>query len=309
MPASSVAVQGQLCQPASDATTSVVVGPPWSDGVVRDLLFERSRRDSRTRDLERFVGVTPVRLTVAEAAGRLSFSWESESTVFDESTFFRDMGAVEMIAVLDSLPPPSLRYSVSGERGVEIENIEDLRAWPAKFLRSFASASSESERLEQVEQVEQMYAAMPSEVIAERFADLPGLLHYLDGSEFRPGEVREVPDLVPNLLGGEPIPATTRHEVLDLIDDDGCVAIKVRTVPDTEAFTAVVLETLRQRLPGSLTEEDLRAELGRLEIELTTIAQFDVGSGFVRRVTSTQRIGSGSHIRIDTTVITDMTAG
>ncbi len=294
-----------LCTPAPAATTSVLPRPPWAEGVERDLELEFGRQDLLS-DPAAGLSLTPARLTVEGGENsEWSFEWEAESTV-TEALPLPPESLRQQEPLLAEIPLQRVRYRLGEYRQwLGIDNPDEIRQSALTGLDFVAEAMPAEQQL--IEQSRQLFAGMNDEQLSVAFAGDPIVFHTLEGAELEVDGVIEFEDLLPNALGGEPIPSITTVRVAELIDDDGCVAIEMRMVPDPEQLIAIVVDTARATFGSELTEAELEAFAESLEVESVIGGQYDHGSGFFRRVASIQRVAIGFEERIDTRIITDVT--
>ncbi len=294
-----------FCAAAPESTDSVVALPPWSDGVERAIELQIGREDSR-QQISTGLSRTPVQLTTEESAdGGWSFLWAAEPTLVDDLAIPPQL-LDQAAPLLAEVPQQLIRYRLSENRTwLGVDNPEEIRQAALDTVDILGNILPTE--VPALEQTRQLFATMPDENLGQIFSEEPQLLHSLEGLELAVDEVLEFRDLLPNALGGEPFPATTTIEVVDLIDGDGCVAIRMRVVPDSEDFVPILMETLRQSFPATTTEEELGTALNSFEIENLIVGQYDYGSGFFRRITATQRFSDGTQERVDTKIITDVT--
>ncbi|MEZ5246912.1 MAG: hypothetical protein R2707_17590 [Acidimicrobiales bacterium] len=294
-----------LCTAAPRSTTTLIPSPPWSDGVARTLELRIGREDSR-RELPDGLSRTPVQLTVEDDDGDgWTFLWAAEPTLLDDLGIPAEL-LDEAAPLLAEVPPQRIRYRIGGERAwLGVTNPDEVRQAALDTIDILGEIIPAEDLA--LEQTRQLFAGMPDEALTQIFAEEPQVLHSLEGIELAVDEVLEFRDLLPNTLGGEPFPATTTIEILDLVDDDGCVAIQVRVVPDAEAFIPILMESLRQAFPATATDTEIEDAAESFEIENLILGQYDYASGYFRSVTATQRISDGTSERVDTKIISDVT--
>ncbi len=293
-----------LCEPAPEATASVIAEPPWAPGVERDIEIQVGRENT-SREVPTGLSRTPVQLTVEDSIdGGWSFLWATEPTLLD------DLDAPEAVLeqadrLLDEAPRQLIRYRLSNDRvWLGVDNPDELResVVAATSLLTELVGNDRASR-----EAFEVLTRLPDENLEQLFAQEPQLLHFLEGFEVSVGEVVEFRDFIPNALGGEPFPATTTIKIADLVDSDGCVAIEVRTITDPEAFVDIMMQTLKETFPAATTDDELESAATSFAVENLNVGQYDYESGFFRRVTSTQRISDGQEERIDTRIVLDVT--
>ena len=292
------------CTAAPQSTTTLDLSPPWSEGVVRTLEL-RIGREGSSRPPPAGLSLTPVQLTVEDGDGDgWTFLWAAEPTLpgnLEIPAHLLD----ETAQFLARVPPQRIRYRIGEERAwMGATNPDEIRQ---VVLNTMEILGEDPEMEGGLEQALHFYANMPDENLTEMFTQEPKLLHSLEGIELAVDEVLEFSDMLPNTLGGEPFPATTTIEILDLVDEDDCVAIQMRVVPDSEVVASILTETLRQAFPATATDAQVEAAVQSFEIENLIIGQYDYASGYFRKVTVTQRISDGTTEQVRIKIISDVT--
>ncbi len=297
-----------LCTAAPESTTFVVTLPPWSDGAQRTLEVQSGRQDTSGGFPPDLI-LTPVHLTVeASADDGWRFLWDAGPTLLDDLRT-PQLALDQLTPLLAEVPRERIRYRLSEDRvWLEVDNPDEIRQAALDTLDLISPWLSTMDpatfSTDSVAQARELFATMPDEDLAQLFSQRPQLLHELEGIEIAVDAAYKFSGLLPNPFGGGPFPATTTIEVVDLIDEDSCVAIEMSVVPDPEDFARIAAETLRQTLA---TEEELRATTDAFELETLVVGQYDHGSGFFRRLTATERVSFESEEIIETTIITDVT--
>jgi hypothetical protein len=293
-----------LCKPAPESTTSVLAEPPWALGVERDIEIQIGRSNT-SREVPTGLSRTPVKLTVEDNIDDgWSFLWAAEPTLLD------DLDAPEAVLeqgerLLAEAPQQLIRYRLSNERAwLGVDNPDELRESLVATKDLLTELTGNDRTLQEAFNV---LTRLPDENLEMLFAREPQLLHFLEGIEVSVDEVVEFRDFIPNALGGAPFPATTTIKIVDLVDNDGCVAIEVRTIPDPEGFVDIMIETLQQTFPAGTTDDELESAATSFDVENRYVGQYDYESGFFQSVTRTQRISDGQEERIDTRIVRDVT--
>lgn len=287
------------CSPLPDSTTTVSMLPPWGDGVTRSLELQIGREDSR-QPTSAGLSLTPVQVrSTAIDDDVTELTWEAEASVLDGLGLSADD-----LDALGEIPPQRFEYRLGSDRlWLGADNTEEIRATALTTIDLLADSFDE----QTLQQVRALYESMPDENLAQLFTEEPRLFHSLEGIALTIGTAAEAPELLPNALGGDPFPAITTVEIVDLVDGDGCVSIELRTVLDRDETDRILADTLEARFPDS-SAADLESIMVGFEIENLVVAQYDAGSGFFRTVTGTQRTSDGSTERVDTKIITDVTS-
>lgn len=295
-----------LCEPAPAGTTTVLPLPPWTEGVQRELELQIGRSNTVSPTPEGF-SRTPVNLTVEAGTDHgWVMRWELESTVLDGIDVPEE--AREMTAeLLSSLPPQQIGYELRADRvWLGVTNAEEIRAATMEMLDLVFDLHGDDPA---VGQTRDLFESMPDDALARLYSEDPQVFHVLEGIELTVDDPIEFPDQLPNALGGEPFPAVTTVEILEVEDDDGCIAIQMQVLPDPERVMSILMDTLASFLPPGTSQQELEAAAEGFEIENRIVGQYDLGSGYFRRITATQRVGDGAMERVDTKIITDLTAG
>ena len=294
------------CTPAPESIEQVATLPPWANGTERHLEVESWREDTSQPEAAG-TRLTSARLTldVNVATGGWNFVWDAGPTTFDESTVTEQLFD-EAAPLLAQMPEQLIRYQLDNDRfWLGVDNPDEIRATAVKVAELTAQVAPSDSDL--MAQARELYETLPDAEIGLLFSEEPQILHSLEGLELAVGEMIEFSSLLPNALGGDEIPAVTTIEIVDLVDDDGCVAIEMRVIPEPGALGAIMAETLRLRFPDFTDDGAFEAAANSMEIESTYQGQYDFGSGFFRKVTETKRISDASMSRVDTTIITDVT--
>ncbi|MCP4959198.1 MAG: hypothetical protein GY925_08005 [Actinomycetia bacterium] len=299
-----------LCDAAPPGTTEIAISSPWEVGMVRELELQIGKRNSTRPSLEG-LSSTPVTLTViGEDAGGWVLRWEAGTTSLEALGLPQSLAA-EAAEGLEDLPRLVIDYRVDEfgfyagvvDPAALRTYVNDVFDWMAVTLPDPGFDTGE---------VQDFFAGLPDEGFEQMFTQDLQVFHGFGEIAIFVDEVLEFDDLLPNAFGGAAFPAVTTLAVIDLVDDSGCAAIQIRTTPDPDQFVRILGETLRETLPdvyGDMSDEEMLAEAGDLEIENVVVVQVDAGSGSVRRVTATQAFESATEGRTDTKIVTDITDG
>lgn len=296
---------GLLCTPIDRVETTVRTSPDWVAGESRKYELQTGQEDS-SRPAFGLMNTTSVTLNVERADEQgFTFLWEMEPVAFNE--LLGDSAMAE--AIFLEAPLQRLRYRLDRDRyWLGVENTADVRAATAETLELIGRFSS-PEEAQVLGDLEAAYAAMSDETLSQLFAVEPQMLHNLEGYQITEGEVFEWLDILGNNLGGPPIPATASIRILDLVDDDGCVAIEVRSEPDAEQFAEIMAASIEAMFPASeqFAPGELEALVGGVVIRNSQIGQFDATTGYFRRITAVQRADALGTSQTSTTILTDVT--
>ncbi|MEM9204445.1 MAG: hypothetical protein AAGC53_22620 [Actinomycetota bacterium] len=292
------------CTPAPVGTTSIGTAVSWADGMERQLQLQLGRADS-TRPSADALSLTPVELRVSGSEGNWTFLWEAATPSFDEvgisSTMLARLGPA-----LDALPHQRIEYRVDRDPyRIDVLNAPELRD---NALRTIEILSAVFPNEESRTAAEQLYNGASDDGIAALFFNEPLLFHALEDGFFSVGDPVVFDDVMPNSLGGDPFPALTSIGVAELIDDEGCVAVEITTVPDPELLFPILFQTVEAAFGDvdAQSDADIAMMAESFSIETRVTGQFDYGTGRFRRITSVTEIASGRDTRIDTTIITDV---
>jgi hypothetical protein len=291
-----------MCTPAPDDATSIVTGPDWIVGASRQLQMEDGRSGSGQS-----VGgltITPVVLDVlASEPSTVGLAWRAGRGAPIAGTTTSDAAAIS--EVLADLPTTDILYTLDGAGAfVGVENIEEQRAALIDTIDALADHGAIPDDVH--ERLRTAYDQLGDQQIGQVVSEPMQLFHALDGLTLEVGERIELDDLVPNALGGEPFAAVTTIELVQMVDEDGCVAIERHTVPDPDHVSQMLLESIAEQgmLPDQVSIED---GTDGLEVEMVIRAQYDYESGRLRQIRSTQRVSLGAEVSTRTLIIHDET--
>lgn len=298
----------RLCEAVPETTTVVKPLPPWSADSERFLEVEFVRSDS-SQPQAKTNTVTPTTVRVEEALDDgWQLLWESVPTLFDGLAIPR-VARLQLEQFQRDLPLQRVAYRIDNDRiWLGVDNGAEIRKTNDQTLDAFKTLYEAGDEMwEVVASNQQFFEQLPDENYALIFAQETQLLHALEGIELGIDDVLEAPDELPNPFGGAPLPAWATIQILDLVDSDGCVSIQLRVDLDAPQALHSMMESISQAFATPMDEEGLAAAAAEIEIESVVVGQYDVGSGFFRRVTETRQVSDGSVRLRETTIITDVT--
>lgn len=291
------------CSPAPADTTAVWAAPNWQVGDVRDLVLYSRREDSRSPTTTTGFSETPVTLESlgGSASGSRTFRWDSGDTNLSALGVPPDSAA---LGLLDGLAVPAITYRVDEILQLEaVENADELRAFAGELYGRLAQVDPAV-----ADAGAQFIGSLPDEALGQLFAGDVMITHILEGFELAPGELIEVPDLLPNNFGGRPFPATTRVALSELVDEDGCVRFELATVLGDEALP-ILLESLSALMGLDLNDPDIAAEAEQFRIETYVVGQYDSAIEQFRSVAVQRSVVAADQSRLDTSFLLDVTPG
>lgn len=221
------------------------------------------------------------------------FSWTPSTP--SASDFGFPPAAVDQLGdALDGLAFGPYEYSVGTLGGYSgITNPEVVRADLVDFFERIAAvdpALSEAGTAE--------LELLSDEAVAEISGGRIGVFHLFDDA-FLTTRPEGFESLIPNLFGGEPLPAVGAVGIANVRDDGGCVLLEFRLTADSASIDAVL---------GELAEDPLvdPAELptGDIVIESLVQAQFDAARQRIVRAVSRNTATIDLDSNVDISVIT-----
>ena len=127
----------------------------------------------------------------------------------------------------------------------------------------------------------------------------PSLFFAPSGGVFQLATPNDYEDLLPNPLGGAPIPSKAYMMFKEVDADAGLAVIEWKQSIDPVKGRAVLLETLRQIAKRTNSPEPTEADLPTLEIEDLALFTYDTASGWPREVSHRRSITVGDRGQID----------
>ncbi len=281
--------------------------PFWSDGDERTFEIVIMKEDSRTGT--NGSSTTPYTVSAtANEAGLITYEMTAGDSALD--TFGVSADDPRIARIIDEIPKEHLVYTVDKETGaIEVQNIEEVRAnvietaslvLPLIAESSPADPASES-LLAELDEFLETYASLPDESIAALFSQRAQILHFFDGISMGEGEQFEAESFLPNVFGGETIPAIDITKHRPELDDEGCEVVEHTVFPNPSELTRILSETFA----GAFDVNNVDPE-EFLRVENIATLQFDNGIGRVRRITATQELTIDGASRTETLVITDI---
>ncbi len=296
------------CSPVSPDQTRVVIVPPWTTGVTRELRIAQER--SGAGEAASGAGASRVTVSVeAEHAEGWTLRWDADATVLDGLGL--SAAVLEEADRRDNLPRQQIRYRV-GRSGMfeEVLNVDELRQAVDEALIALAAVAPGGG--EGLADSQALVAGLPDQALADIYTEDLRIFHGLEGLELEVGEQVELAEELPNPFGGPPVPAVTTIEILETVDRDGCVSIQARTLPDPDQFLDVMYESLVAAFPKTEVEPgsaELAALVEDVVLDNLLAAQLDPGTGYLRRIGARKVVGDRDQERIETVVLTDVTPG
>lgn len=297
-----IAEPDSLCRPLPPGRVTVDLRPLWPAGTTVELQIQETavstgRAGAATASTST-VGVE----VIEESDGGWVFEWTADATVVE---YFGVASRASVETWMGDLPPHRLRYALSGDRvdvrAVDIDSLRIEAEWLADGVELFDSTWA-------ADQLRADFAAMEDQEVGDFFLGLPALFHAFEGLQLSFGRPIEYSTTLPNSLGGPEFPALTTIELTDLVDEDGCVAVHMRTLPDPDHFADLLAESFRLALPFlSDAEIETRvAEVAALDISDSYSAQFDVHTRRFHQIHATRRTSDGTFVWLERTGIVDI---
>lgn len=291
-----------LCRPLPPGRVSVDLRPRWTAGATVDLEIQETAV-ATGRAGTATASTSTVRVEVIEETDRgWILEWTADASIVE---LFGVASAEAVETWMSGLPPHRFRYELSQDRvdvrAVEVESLRLEAGRLADGVELFESPGAASD-------LRTDFASMDDQELGDFFVDNPFLFHAFEGVELSFGRPIEYPTTLPNALGGPAFPALTSIELTDLVDDDGCVAVRMRTVPDPAHFADLLADSFRAAVPH-LSDSEIHtrvAAIAALDISDTYRAQFDVHTRRFHQIHATRRTSDGTFVWLERTGILDI---
>ncbi len=281
-----------------DATSEFFVGPPWRAGEHRELAIGSATSSGRAREPAATLAVTVTALAID--GRRSSLAWESTPTVLPDLVRLPGVGG-ELARLGEDVPVERVVYDVDGGGFAGVRNVDEIRATASATFDLLEDAAALD--FHSSIRVRLTLDGLSDELLAELYAEGPRLYHRYDGIRLTAGDPVESAAVLPNPFGGEPLPATATIELTDLVDADGCTAVRETvTIVPGEARRAVAAA-----LTAGGTDADVDEAVESFSVGRALVAQYDPGTGRLWRLSAAQLVEVHAERRYDTTVIEDVT--
>ncbi len=216
--------------------------------------------------------------------------------------------AEQMQPFLEDAELPPIRYRLFDD-GVlgDVENVDDLRSALLNTMQAISKASGGSDPT--VTQLIGVYEGMSDSDLALLMTEPMQIYHFFDGVavDVSAGEVDET--ALPNVFGGDPIPAIARLEVETLADEGDCVVLRHVTEIDSERAAPIIAESLATTFGASSDRSaEFETFMSQLRIENTIRVRIDGATGRVVESVGSQVASSGDEEQTETTTIRDLSA-
>lgn len=158
---------------------------------------------------------------------------------------------------------------------------------------------------EPVEDVATPIEEASDELLTLLVAENLGIYHQLEGVVLETGENKVEDDHLQSPFGGEIIPAYASLEIVDTVDQDGCVKVESVIRPEPAGLIAMVSELVGGEL--SLTDEEAEEMAEELSVEVSAVGQYDYYEDVFKRIVATKTIVSPAGDIVQTITISDVT--
>ena len=289
---------------SAEPGASVPAGADWAVGDARQLEVRTAVSADEAPDLS-LVDGNVVSLRITGDGDLRTAVWESANSTLIDLLVLPAGFAGEVERTGSAVPGDRFEYLIDGN-AVSIVDLDRMRQNVLDLLDQLQldGALDAHSTLRNQMSVDDIDDATLSGLLIRR----PTIYHVLDGHELDRDVAVSFPDVLPNGFGGEPFPATSTVLVEGMLDDEGCVSIVQRTVPEPNAFRRIFAAEIERR--GAPTSGPVfEAALEEFSIERRYIGQFDGGTGRLWRIRGEQITQAGQQRQHAVTEITDVTPG
>ncbi len=235
-------------------------------------------------------------LSVEDAAdGGWTFDWVS-----GRSAYFGDEDPTRSVPAALTAPWGNVVYRLGPDRSWQgVQNLDELREAIAALFGAEGQAADD---------IADLFQQIPDDAFAASVSQTQRILHVVENWGPVTADRQSGPDTLYNFFGADPFPAISDIQMVQAIDEYGCVGIWMETELDVEQATDAVAATLRLLLPGEpVTTAQAEEAAEELEVARRLYARYDYHTGFLVEVIAVQNISvSGFQLEV-TTIISDVT--
>ncbi len=173
-----------------------------------------------------------------------------------------------------------LLYSLDADRVISgVENISDIQTQLVEILG----------------ETNEFWDLLDEEALGVLLTQDLELYHHFENVELTVGETLEVTEDIPHPFGGFVIPMISQYEITQLVDDDGCIEVEMKTeIADRELFVNSMVEVMREtaELNGTEHSESDIAELEEMfqtmNLDRNIVGQYDAGTKSFKKIIATE---------------------
>jgi hypothetical protein len=291
----------------ADDTKPVELLPGWKKGDKFKYDVRKSQLREANGKVVRKVGVKfPVEVEVIESGAKGHvMRWTQGETTFDDPKVAENPLVKAMMKLTNGMV---LELEVDSDGELHgIRNWKDLQATGGKVLDVFfadlAKANLPKATLDTLRtETEKMLAS--KDAVSLSFGRDAGLLFLALGQTYESTKPTQVDGMLPNPFGGDPFPAKLELSLKKLDTTQGVAHVVIKQSPDPKELNRVLEKTMRDLAKKLGKPVGDKVVLPELTIQDVAEVAIEVKSGWVRSVTQTRKVTTGTTTQTDTTTLT-----